>query len=295
VRQWFFDVFVPDIVEVPGRNGAMTRVAWEEVPTDLLASDPSLWELRPGADWHGFKHVAPGWAMTDPNKLIVLTPGFDTQGRYSEQGVPAPVVAEYLRQNRIVCEKNDLNSLLFLLTPGVESSKAGTLLSHLVTFKKLYDDNALLDDVIPDFVARRPQRYAGLRLRDLCDEMHALYRDANVSALQGAQFRAEHLPEMVILPSVAVKELVRNNVDYLPLDEVEGRIATTLWVVYPPGIATIVPGERLTERSRPMVDYLRTFERAANHFPGFETEVQGLHREVQPDGTVRFYTYVVKA
>ena len=35
---------------------------------------------------------------------------------------------------------------------------------------------------------------------------------------------------------------------------------------------------------------------AGRHFfPGFETEVQGLHREVQPDGTVRFYTYVVKA
>ncbi len=35
-------------------------------------------------------------------------------------GIPAPVVAQYLRENRIVAEKNDLNSLLFLLTPGVE-------------------------------------------------------------------------------------------------------------------------------------------------------------------------------
>ncbi len=34
-----------------------------------------------------------------------------------------------LRENRIVPEKNDLNSLLFLLTPGVEASKAGTLIS----------------------------------------------------------------------------------------------------------------------------------------------------------------------
>ena len=64
--------------------------------------------------------------------------------------------------------------------------------------------------------------------------------------------------------------------------------------VYPPGIATIVPGERLTARARPMVDYLRAFERAANAFPGFESEVQGLHREAQPDGTVRFYTYVMQ-
>lgn len=39
-----------------------------------------------------------------------------------EHGIPAPVVAQYLRENRIVPEKNDLNSLLFLLTPGVEAS-----------------------------------------------------------------------------------------------------------------------------------------------------------------------------
>ena len=42
------------------------------------------------------------------------------------------MVAQYLRENRVVAEKNDLNSLLFLLTPGVEASKAGTLLSALV-------------------------------------------------------------------------------------------------------------------------------------------------------------------
>ena len=51
-------------------------------------------------------------------------------------------------------------------------------------------------------------------------------------------------------PRAASRQLVRNNVDYLPIDEIEGRIATTLFVIYPPGIATIVPGERLPERAR---------------------------------------------
>src|SRR6185312_15417384 len=60
-------------------------------------------------------------------------------GAYAEHGIPAPVVAQYLRENRIVPEKNDLNSLLFLLTPGVEASKAGTLISGLIAFKKLHD------------------------------------------------------------------------------------------------------------------------------------------------------------
>ncbi len=191
-------------------------------------------------------------------------------------------------------EKNDLNSLLFLLTPGVESSKAGTLVSALVAFKRLHDDNVLLDDAMPEFVARRPGRYRGRRLRDLCGEMHTFFREAGVSALQKAQFEAAHLPDMVMTPREASRHLVRNNVDYLPLDAIEGRIATTLFVVYPPGIATIVPGERLCERSRPMIDYLKTFERSANVFPGFESEIQGLYRETDASGAIRFFTYVVR-
>jgi len=290
-RHWFFEPFVPDHVDGPHGN-----TPWEDLPTDLLAGDPRYWELAPGAAWHGFRSVAqPGYAITDPNKLTLLTPGFDRiTGRYADYGIPAPVVAQYLRENRVVPEKNDLNSLLFLLTPGVESSKAGTLLSTLVAFKRRHDDNALLEDVIPEFVRRRPHRYKGLRLRKLCQEMHGFFREANVSALQRAQFSPEHLPDIVYRPSEAVQLLTRNRVDYLPIDAVEGRIATTLWVVYPPGIATIVPGERLGERAKPMLDYLKMFEKSANLFPGFEAEIQGLYREAEADGSIRFYTYVAK-
>jgi ornithine decarboxylase len=285
-RRWFFEAFVPDRVG---------NTPWEDVPTDELAADTRYWELAPGAGWHGFSRVAPGYALTDPNKLTLLTPGFDREtGAYAASGIPAPVVAQYLRENQVVPEKNDLNSLLFLLTPGVESSKAGTLLSSLVAFKRLHDDNARLDDVIGDFVRRRPARYAGVHLRDLCGEMHAFFRDSGVSALQRAQFAPEHLPTPAMAPHEAVRHLVRNNVDYVPIDKAFGRIATTLFVVYPPGIASVVPGERLDERARPVLDYLLTFEKSANLFPGFDVEIQGIYREVEGDGRVRFYTYVVR-
>ena len=100
------------------------NVAWESISTDQLARDPRYWMLQPGADWHGFTRVEAGFAMTDPAKLTLLTPGFDRKtGEYADHGVPAPVVAQYLRENRVVPEKNDLNSLLFLLTPGVESAR----------------------------------------------------------------------------------------------------------------------------------------------------------------------------
>jgi ornithine decarboxylase len=294
-RRWFFEAFVPDRVMVETRDGAPQEVPWEHLSTDDLASDPRYWELSPSARWHGFTHLAPGYVITDPNKLILLTPGFDrTTGTYAEYGIPAPIVAQYLRENEVVPEKNDLNSLLFLLTPSVESSKAGTLLSTLVAFKKLHDSNARLEDVIGHFVHRRAARYSGMRLRDLCVEMHAFFRDSATSTLQRAQFAPEHLPTPAMTPCGAVREMVRNNVDYLPVDQAFGRIATTLFVVYPPGIATIVPGERLDDRARPMLNYLKMFERSANLFPGFEAEIQGIYRESEPDGTVRFYTYVVR-
>ena len=152
-RRWFFEPFVPDRVAIPdvSREGAAHNVAWESVSTDELATNPSLLAAAPDAAWHGFRDMAAGFAMTDPNKLTLLTPGFDrATGAYAEHGIPAPVVAQYLRENRIVAEKNDLNSLLFLLTPGVEASKAGTLISGLVAFKKLHDDNALLEEAIPN-------------------------------------------------------------------------------------------------------------------------------------------------
>ncbi len=294
-RRWFFEAFVPDRVAVPDGEGGWRDTPWENVPTDDLATTSRYWELSPGTTWHGFTHVGPGYAITDPNKLTLLTPGFDREtGGYADFGIPAPVVAQYLRENRVVPEKNDLNSLLFLLTPGVESSKAGTLLSALVAFKKLYDDNARLDDVMGEFVRRRPSRYAGVRLRDLCAEMHGFFRKSGTSNLQRAQFAPEHLPTLAMPPQEAVRQMVRNNVDYVPVDEAFGRVATTMFVVYPPGIATIVPGERLDERARPMLDYLKMFERSANLFPGFEAEIQGVYRETEKDGSVRFYTYVVR-
>ena len=86
---------------------------------------------------------------------------------------------------------------------------------------------------------------------------------------------------------------MRNDVEYLPIDSIEGRIAATPFVVYPPGIATIVPGERLTERAQPMIDYLKVFEASFNTFPGFEVEIQGVYRETDASGRVRLHTYVV--
>lgn len=80
-------------------------------------------------------------------------------------------MAEFLRERGIIPEKNDLNTILFLVTPGIEVSKAGTLITSLADFKRFFDGNAPLRDVLPQFVAARPQVYGTERLRDLCLRM----------------------------------------------------------------------------------------------------------------------------
>ena len=141
---WFFDPFVPDVVTVTGspHTADLRDEPWEEVPTPVLLAEQQCWLLRPGARWHGFARVTDGYAMTDPNKLTLVTPGFDREtGGYLDWGVPAPVLAEFLRERGIVPEKNDLNTILFLVTPGIEVSKAGTLITALLDFKRFFDSN----------------------------------------------------------------------------------------------------------------------------------------------------------
>lgn len=292
---WFFDPFVPDFVHSDDEFGNPVETAWEALSTNELVSNAKYWQLTPGEKWHGFEHIAAGYAMTDPNKLTLLTPGLSrATGKYDDHGIPAAVLAEFLRENQIVPEKNDLNSILFLLTPGLESSKAGTLLSALISFKRLHDENEVIDKVIPKFISRYGARYAGTGLYDLCQEMHDFYRSYDVSRLQRLQFRPEHFPVIAMSPQEATQHFIRNEVDYLSIHEIKDRIAATLALVYPPGIGVIVPGERYDERAKPMLDYLTMFEKAANRFPGFDSEIQGIYRETAPDGTISFHTYVVQ-
>jgi arginine/lysine/ornithine decarboxylase len=232
--------------------------------------------------------------MVDPNKLALLTPGIDRKtGEYLDFGVPATVVANYLREQRIVPEKCDLNSILFLMTPAEDESKLNTLIAKLVKFKNLWDRDAALPEVLPTVCAAHGERYAGYTLRRICNEMHDFYRKANVKELQRLSFRASSFPELAMSPKEAYEALVANEVDYLPLDDIKGRISATLALIYPPGIGVVVPGERWDAKARPMLDYFLAFQESFNQFPGFNYEVQGVFQE-RVNGRIKFHTYVVR-
>ena len=295
-EKWFFDPFVPDVVTIRSSRFSedVTDLCWEDLPTEVIKREQQCWNFHPDARWHGYSGYADGYAMVDPNKLTLLTPGIErATGDYLAFGVPATVVANYLREEYVVPEKCDLNSLLFLMTPAEDESKLNTLIAKLVKFKDLWDREAALDEVLPGVCGAHPARYAGYSLRQICSEMHDFYRKARIKELQGLCFRASSLPEQALSPQDAYRALVSNEVDYVPLDEVRGRIAATLALIYPPGIGVVVPGERWDARAQPMLDYFLAFEESFNRFPGFNYEVQGVFQE-RVDDRIKFFTYVVR-
>ena len=295
-ERWFFDPFVPDVVTIRGSKIAeyATDTAWEDLPTDVIKREQQCWNFHPKSKWHGYSGYADGYAMVDPNKLAVLTPGLDRKtGEYLKFGVPATVVANYLREQRVVPEKCDLNSILFLMTPAEDESKLNTLIARLVKFKNLWDRDAALYEVLPTLYAAHSERYAGYSLRQVCNEMHGFYREANIKDLQRRCFRASSFPELAMSPKDAYEALVANEVDYVPLESIKGRISATLALIYPPGIGVIVPGERWDSKAQPMLDYFLAFEESFNRFPGFNYEVQGVFQE-RVNGRIKFHTYVVR-
>jgi ornithine decarboxylase len=295
-EKWFFDPFVPDVVTIRGSKFTQDAesVPWEDLPTAVLKQEQQCWNFDPKSSWHGYAGYSDGYAMVDPCKLALLTPGINRKtGEYLDFGVPATVLANYLREQRIVPEKCDLNSILFLMTPAEDESKLNTLIAKLVKFKNLWDSDAPLGDALPTLYAQNSARYAGYSLRKVCNEMHDFYRQANVKQLQKLCFRASSFPELAMPSKDAYEKLVGNEVDYVPMTEIKGRIAATLALIYPPGIGVIVPGERWDERAKPMLDYFMTFEESFNRFPGFNYEVQGVYQELK-DGRIKFHTYVVR-
>ncbi len=232
------------------------------------------WLLAPEADWHGFGALAEDYVLLDPVKVTLVMPGLSADGSLAEQGIPAAVVGRFLWERGVVVEKTGLYSLLVLFSLSITKGKWSTLVTELLEFKRLYDANTPLAEALPSIAQVDPARYAGLGLRDLCTQLHACYRDNRVPRALSRMYG--QLPELVLKPADAYDHLVRGEVEAVPLDALEGRVAAVMLVPYPPGIPLIMPGERFTAASRPIIDYLRFTRRFERDFPGFDCEVHGL-------------------
>ena len=275
--------FVPAVVD--GRP-------WESFDIDEMAQDLKFFDFKPGEKWHAFEGYGEHQYFVDPCKFLLTTPGINTQtGEYEDFGVPATILANYLRENNIIPEKCDLNSILFLMTPAEDMAKMTHLVTQIKRFEDLLEADAPLSEVLPSVYSANEERYRGYTIRKLCQEMHDFYRSRNVKQLQKEMFRKAHFPKMAMQPQEAHFEFIRGHVELVPLEKAAGRIAAEGALPYPPGVLCCVPGEVWGDA---VLQYFLALEEGINRMPGFSPELQGVYIQQDDDGRKRAYGYVIK-
>ncbi|MCG2293188.1 ornithine decarboxylase [Staphylococcus epidermidis] len=273
--------FIPETVK--GKN-------WEEASTEEIISNLDYWKFNPDEKWHGFKGYGKDQYYIDPNKFLLTTPGIDSKDdSYMTFGIPAVILANYLRENGIIPEKNDLNSILFLMTPAEDDAKMNNLISKLIQFEKYIDQDAPLEIVLPRLYYNNYERYKNYTICELCQELHDFYKSHNTKEFQKRMFLKEYFPEYRMKPYDANIELLRNNAKLVELDDIVGEIALEGALPYPPGIFCVAPGEAWSETAK---TYFKILEEGINEFPGFAPEIQGVYFE-NVDNRIKAFGYVL--
>jgi lysine decarboxylase/arginine decarboxylase len=268
---WWFGIWQPETVLNPKTK---KRTAFQDTPVDILRGTPSAWVLHPGEKWHGFTGLPDNYCMLDPIKVTVLMPGVNEDGTLADWGIPAAIVVKFLDTRGIINEKSGDYCILFLFSMGITKGKWGTLVTELFEFRNKYLENAPLEEIFPDLTTGYPSRYGGMTLRDLVKEMHAFKKKHHMCDLLDEAFGI--LPEPVMKYADSYSKLVKNDVEYVPVEKAGDRIAATGIVPYPPGIPLLAPGEKTGKISGPVLQYLLSLQDFDNAFPGFEHDTHGI-------------------
>jgi arginine decarboxylase len=266
---WWFKVWGPDSLAEDG------------------IGDREDWVLKTDDNWHGFGDLARGFNMLDPIKSTVITPGLDVTGEFAETGIPASLVTRYLAEHGVIVEKTGLYSFFIMFTIGITKGRWNTLLSALQQFKDDYDKNQPVWKSLPEF-AQQHVKYERIGLRDLSQQIHDMYRSNDVARVTTEMYSSQMQPAMK--PSHAFAMMAHNEVDRVPIDELEGRATAVLLTPYPPGIPLLIPGERF---NKTIVEYLQFASVFNEKFPGFDTDIHGLVIE-EENGRALYYVDCVR-
>nr|NQU91459.1 hypothetical protein [Bacteroidota bacterium] len=283
---WFFGMWQPHKVEIDGKFEN-----FEDVPAEILAKTQNAWVMSADNPWHGFIDIEDNYAMLDPIKLTITTPGINDEGEMADEGIPASLVTNYLIDKGIVCEKTDYYSFLMLHSLGTTRGKQGTLFAELFKFKELYDRNAPLVEVFPEMVAANPVQYGNVGLKEHANDVHRYYKEYKI--LDSMQEGFQVIPDQAMKPSEAYHEVVRKNVEYVELDHMMGRTPAVMMVPYPPGIPIMMGGEMMNEKARPIFEYLKLRQDFENAYPGYESDIHGVERD-ERNGKKYFKTLCIK-
>lgn len=280
---WFFDVLQPTetVDPVSGK-----RYPFCEAPLEHLNSNPDAWVLHEDDSWHGFakEDISGADCMLDPVKVSITCPGVLSDGKIQAKGIPACIVSKFLDDRRTEIARTGDYTLLILFSVGTTKGKWGTLIESLLQFKKFYDSGTLAVDAISSLNSLSPQ-YAGLTLKDLCDQMHA-----DMTRLELMKHSCEAvstIPISVMTPAEAYQKVVRYKTEHVKVSNFAGRISASMLVPYPPGIPVLMPGERLASGNSGIIAYLQALQEFDKAYPGFEHEIQGVSVDQNGEHWVR--------
>lgn len=103
------------------------------------------------------------------------------------------------------------------------------------------------------------------------------------------------LPDAELSPHATYSQLVRRNVEKIPVSALPDCIVAVQLVPYPPGIPIMMPGERVTAKKCAVVDYLLALQHFDSRFPGFGHDTHGIEVERDRDGKAIYMTRCLKA
>ena len=268
-KDWFFRTWNPETVKKGGK-----KIRFEDAPAEWLATEPDGWLLHPGETWHGFTDLEDDYCMLDPIKVSIVTPGVADKGGLDKTGIPATLVTQYLHYRGVEVEKTTDFTILVLFSIGITRGKWGTLLNALLEFKRDYDNNTPVAQVLPRLATNHPSVYGTLGLRDLADQMFAQLRESRQTHWLAEAFST--LPTPAMTPNAAYQHLVRDEIEHVRLDDLAERVLATSVVPYPPGIPMLMPGESTGPDDGPYLGYLRALAAWDKRFPGFGHDTHGV-------------------
>ena len=215
--------------------------------------------------------------MLDPVKVSRLTPGLNDDGTLQEEGVPAALVTAYLSSLGIVPTRTTDFQVMFLFSMGVTKGKWVTLMNSLLSFKKHYDADSPLSEVLPGLVETDPALYGAMTMQQLGRRMIAFLKKHNPSDQLNKAYSS--LPQMDRLPRDAYTQLVKDNVELVSIYDLAGRTAANSVIPYPASIPMLMSGENFGDQHSPQIAYLQALQAWDDAFPGFEHETEGAEKE----------------
>lgn len=212
----------------------------------MLATDPD-------DNWHGFGQTDRDHMYLDPIKVTILTPGMNELGTLEEED-PGGAGGEVPRRARHRGGEDRAVQPAVPVQHRHRQNQGAQPAARDDRLQTLVRSEPAGENMLPSLYQEAPDFYENMRIQDLAQNIHRLVEQHNLPDLMYRAF--EVLPTMVMNPYQAFQKELHGEVEEVYLEEMVGKVNANMILPYPPGVPLVMPGEMLTEESRPVLEFL---------------------------------------